>query len=368
MTELLLVLGVVYVGMICWYLYWWYRAPQPQPMPLPTVSVIVPARNEAAHIVDVLLDLQRQDYPNDLEVIVVDDGSTDDTALLAAPLADQVIAMGRQDTSRLAASPKKAALAKGIAAAVGEWVVTIDADVRLGASHLRTLLQFAAADTVCVAGPVSYGAGTGLMHHFQQFDMLGMQLFSGAGIHWQQPFLCNGANLAFRRQAFIEVNGYEGIDQVASGDDVLLLRKLASAYGAGSIAYAADKDAVATTYALTDWQSLLQQRIRWASKVKRIKLAPAIWMGVVAFLFHLLLIIMGAVAWLDPTVALPLIIMLGAKWLVEGVAVAAVAATLRQPVAWHWLLPAQLLYLLYVPAAAILGNFTRYSWKGRQLR
>lgn len=367
MTELLLVFGVAYVGLLLWYLYWWYRAPKHDALPLPAISVIVPARNEAAHIVDLLLDLQRQDYPNDLEVIVVDDGSTDDTAMLAAPLADKVIAMDYTATSP-SASPKKAALAQGINVALGEWVVTIDADVRLESTHLRTLLQYAATDTVCIAGPVSYGAGTGLLHHFQQLDMLGMQLFSGAGIHWQQPFLCNGANLAFRRQAFLEVHGYEGIDQVASGDDVLLMRKLAMAYGAGSIAYAADKGAVAVTYAHTSWRALWQQRIRWASKVKRIRLAPALWMGTVAFLFHVLLLIMMVMAWLDTTMAMPLITMLAVKWLVEGVAVGCVAATLRQPVAWHWLLPAQLLYMIYVPAAAILGNFTRYSWKGRQLR
>ncbi|MFO0004606.1 MAG: glycosyl transferase family 2, partial [bacterium] len=77
--------------------------------------------------------------------------------------------------------------------------------------------------------------------------------------------MANGANLAYPKTVFTEVNGYAGADQIASGDDFFLLHKISDSYP-DRIAYLKSKQAIVRTAAQENWSNFLQQRIRWASK------------------------------------------------------------------------------------------------------
>lgn len=79
--------------------------------------------------------------------------------------------------------------------------------------------------------------------------------------------MCNGANLAYERNSFYRVNGFSGIDTIASGDDMLLMHKIANQYP-GQIHYLKAEDAIVTTSPMKTWREFLNQRIRWASKAK----------------------------------------------------------------------------------------------------
>lgn len=114
------------------------------PKSWPRVSVVVPARNEKAEIGRALESLAKQNYP-DLEIIVVDDGSTDSTVAIVQALAD------RDDRIRLLTAPpvpegwlgKCHALQIGAAASTGEWILFTDADVRHATDSVRTAVTCA---------------------------------------------------------------------------------------------------------------------------------------------------------------------------------------------------------------------------------
>ncbi|MFZ9661533.1 MAG: glycosyltransferase, partial [Chitinophagaceae bacterium] len=93
----------------------------------PFVSVIVPARNEALRISDCLQSLLDQDYPADcMEIIVVDDHSSDQTAVLATAMGVRVIHLQDAAFHSPTIAYKKAALTAGISNAKGEIIMTTD--------------------------------------------------------------------------------------------------------------------------------------------------------------------------------------------------------------------------------------------------
>lgn len=103
--------------------------------------------------------------------------------------------------------------------------------------------------------------------------------------------MSNGANLSYLKSAFLEVNGFEGIDQLASGDDMLLHQKIAARFP-GKSAYLKSKKAIVETAAMPDIKSLLQQRVRWASKARFYQESRLKWILLIVYLLNLLLLIL----------------------------------------------------------------------------
>ena len=81
---------------------------------------------------------------------------------------------------------------------------------------------------------------------------------------------CNGANLAYRKDIFYEVGGFKGIDDLASGDDELLLQKVSARYP-GKIGFLKRYEAVVFTHAKPNLKEFMRQRKRWASKSVKYK-------------------------------------------------------------------------------------------------
>src|SRR5688572_2130162 len=120
----------LYGALLLYYLYHWKKAVvyQPSaPMSFPFLSVVIAARNEKDTLPLLIQSLEQQDYPCDaFEVIIVNDHSTDGTALLAATLPE-CFRMILPDTNA-AQSSKKKAIASGVQAAKGDLIVVTDAD------------------------------------------------------------------------------------------------------------------------------------------------------------------------------------------------------------------------------------------------
>src|ERR1700741_4803978 len=96
-------------------------------------------------------------------------------------------------------------------------------------------------------------------------DFLVLQGITGASVTKKIHSMCNGANLAYEKKIFYEVNGFAGIDHIASGDDMLLMHKIAKIYP-GRIGYLKSTEAIVNTQPMATWPDFFNQRIRWASK------------------------------------------------------------------------------------------------------
>jgi biofilm PGA synthesis N-glycosyltransferase PgaC len=202
----------------------------------PMVTVIVPARNEAAGVGTCVRTILAQDYPQAcMELILVNDHSEDDTVTLAMAAAQGDARFRCIDLeAQTGTAYKKAAVARGIAAAQGSIIVTTDADCHMGTGWLRAMVQQFDGETDLVSGPVAL-EGEGAFAQMQALEFMGLIAVGAAGIAAGSPNMCNGANLAYRKAAFEAVGGFAGIDHIASGDDELLMHRSPSGARAASV-------------------------------------------------------------------------------------------------------------------------------------
>ena len=211
------------------------------------ISVIIPARNEEENIGKLLSSLEKQTYsPHLFEVIVVDDHSTDNTATVVSGYS--FVKLIRLEFDNIN-SYKKKAIETGIAAASGDLIVTTDADCIVPNNWLKTIASFKEKTSVVfIAAPVVLESASNLLQAFQDLDFLVLQGITAASVQKRFHNMCNGANLAYERKAFIEVNGFTGIDHIASGDDMLLMQKIAQRFPT-KVSYLLSKDTIVTTQA-----------------------------------------------------------------------------------------------------------------------
>ncbi len=279
----------------------------------PSISVVIAARNESQTIERILKDISRQTY-DDFNVIVVNDASTDKTSEIVRQYAAQD---ARFTLVRSGGEGKKAALTTGIQASKGEIIVTTDADCSLDRHWLQLISgYFQDRETMLVFGGVKISSST-FFSTIQAHEFLSLIGTAAATLSWGFPTMCNGANLAFRKQVFHEVGGYNDNLHIPSGDDEFLMRKIFQVYPKG-IKFVACKQAVVMTSSVSMHQ-FIHQRIRWAGKWTRNSSMWSICLAVFIFLFQLSVLAMPWAVFLG-VVSVPLAItLLTLKVAMEGV-------------------------------------------------
>lgn len=334
----------------------------------PMVTVIVPARNEAAGVGTCVRTILAQDYPQArMELILVNDHSEDDTVTLAMAAAQGDARFRCIDLeAQTGTAYKKAAVARGIAAAQGSIIVTTDADCHMGTGWLRAMVQQFDGETDLVSGPVAL-EGEGAFAQMQALEFMGLIAVGAAGIAAGSPNMCNGANLAYRKAAFEAVGGFAGIDHIASGDDELLMHKIAER-GPGRIRFAKLAAAIVHTPAQRDWAAFRQQRVRWVSKSTHYRHRGITTTLVLSYLamagFPLLAIggIWDGRLWL--LAALHLLL----KMLGEFAVLCQAALFFDKLRLLAWLPLEQVAHIAYVLWVGVAGNRKSYQWKGRNVQ
>jgi glycosyltransferase involved in cell wall biosynthesis len=178
------------------------------------ISVVIPAFNEAAHIVECLESLNRQTLPRDeYEIIVVDGGSKDTTRELAEPLADVVFI---QTSRKVGGARNDGAMRAGSAI-----LATTDADCIIPRNWLEVILNDfdRNPDVVQLFGPVDPIEKT-IKNHIS----LGIaNHFARLGYYTRTLYYTLGCNTAFRKDAFLRAGMYHCID---AGDDLEIARRM----------------------------------------------------------------------------------------------------------------------------------------------
>ena len=330
------------------------------------ISVIIPARNEEKNIGKLLSSLGKQTYPPHLyEVIVVDDHSTDNTAAVVNNYS--FVKRIRLEFDNIN-SYKKKAIETGIAAALGDLIVTTDADCIVPENWLKTIASFKEkTNAVFIAAPVVLEYGSNLLQTFQALDFLVLQGITAASVQKRFHNMCNGANLAYERKTFFEVNGFTGIDHVASGDDMLLMQKIAQRFP-DKVSYLLSKDAIVTTLAAKAWKEFFSQRIRWASKAtdyNDIKIFSTLFL---VYFFNCSLLALFITGFWMPFLWLGLIVILILKTIIELLFIYPVAKFYNKRNLIKWFPFFQPLHIVYTAIAGWLGVFGSFEWKGRKVK
>lgn len=374
-------LCLAYCLMFVVYRKGWKRVPYYHPGSLdnrylPFLSVIISARNESRALPHLLNDLRMQSLPEDrYEVIIVDDHSEDNTAEIVLKRGGNVrlISLAEHLTAQTVAY-KKAAIAAGIAQAKGDVIVCTDADCRVPPHWLLTIARFFQEEHPdFVVMPVFMEHHNRLGAIFQSVDFMTMQGITAAAVQEGWYNMANGANLAYTKKSFLAVNGFTGIDQLASGDDMLLMRKIKDAHPNG-IRYLKSAEVIVSTAPCEGIGEFLSQRARWASKFGHYRSAGLSVVLVLVFLLNLLLILLPVSAILfrlSETVSSSKIICVwlmiaGAKIFAELYFLYPVARFFHSRKLLWWFIPLQPLHWIYIVFAGALGMMRPYQWKGRR--
>jgi len=230
------------------------------------VSVLIPAWNEEVGIIKTIESVLNTNYSN-LEVIVINDGSTDNTNNLISAFVGDFEREKADSATRsesvdlrylnLINGGKARALNRGLRVATGEFIVTIDADSLMDENAITKILKrFADPDVGAVAGNVVIGNNKKPIALLQQLEYMYGFFFKRADSVFNSVYIIGGAAAAYRKNVLAEVGGFD--HQIITEDIEMSTRILAAGY---HTRYAAD--AVVYTEGPSDWKSLCRQRLRW---------------------------------------------------------------------------------------------------------
>lgn len=332
------------------------------------VSIIIAARNEEDKIGKTLTDIVAQNYDKSLvEVIVIDDHSTDQTSQIVSSFANEGVKLIKLNENGVLNSYKKKAIQTAIGQAIGDLIITTDADCRMGSKWLKTIVNYYEEyGYKMISSPVGYFEEKSLFEKIQTLEFSYLIGLGASTIGNNNPSTCNGANLAYERKAFFEVGGFTGIDDLASGDDELLLHKMAALYG-NKIGFLKNTDAIVYTHAKPNLSEFIQQRKRWASKSTRYKDKFVIVLGVSIWLFNVSLLLNAALALFFPYSLIFLVFQLCFKIGLEAIFLAQITNFFRRTQLLALLPVVSLLHIIYIVYIGVAGNAGKYTWKDRMV-
>ncbi|WP_310559446.1 glycosyltransferase [Flavobacterium sp.] len=323
-------------------------------------SIVVPFRNEAENLPILLDSFSNLNYPNDLfEVILVDDASD-----FRFKINDFKFQISLIDNIRVSNSPKKDAISTAILSANNDWIITTDADCVVNKNWLSALDNYIQLyDVSMISGAVTYNCEDSFLHHFQQLDLASLQGATISSFGLKNGFLCNGANFAYTKSFFQELNGFEGNNTIASGDDVFLLQKAIARFPE-KVHYLKSENTIVITKPLNDWKSLFYQRVRWASKTGSYQSSFGKGLGLIVLGGNIgfLCIIYYLLFW-DGNFYV-MVSLLSAKLIVDFFLIHRTNDFLKSKT--HFYVISSLLYPIFSVSVALYSLFGQYEWKGRR--
>ncbi|MBK7378079.1 MAG: glycosyltransferase [Ignavibacteriales bacterium] len=339
-------------------------------MPEDFVTVIIPFRNETENILHSLKSIEAQNYPKEkYEVLFVNDFSQDDSL-------QKISDCKKSDNIKILSVPsdysmnahKKRAIRFGIQNAKGKIIITTDADCNHNVDWLKSLLACMKDDVGFVSGPVEFYSNESFFSKLQKIEFAGL-VITGAGLIGSgKPIICNAANIAYRKNAFDKVNGFNDQMNLSSGDDELLMQKIWKETDY-KVKFCTNKKAIVETDPNRTVKQFYQQRKRWASKglfyadkfliVKLI----FIYLFYVGLLVQLVLGIFFSIYFV-----FSFIISFFLKALVEFLVLKKGSKVLFDK---FFLCPfpiAEIIHLPYIIIAGISGAFGNFKWKNRTVK
>lgn len=302
----------------------------------------------------------------------MDDHSTDNTWNLINRLHYEemnVMCLRLADYSNhlTTGSYKKWAIETGIRMASGDLIITTDADCKPKPDWIFTIASFhQSTNAKFIAAPVKINTANSFLSAFQTLDFISLQGITGASVSKRMHSMCNGANLAYEKKAFTEVQGFRGIDNIPSGDDMFLMHKIYKKYP-DQVFFLKNKNAVVCTQPETTWKHFINQRIRWASKADKYEDKRIFWVLLLVYVINFSFALLFVASFWNHTYFILLLVSLLLKTLIEYSFVKSVAIFFNQQNLMLYFPFMQPFHIMYTIVIGLLGKFGSYQWKGRKI-
>lgn len=338
-----------------------------EPDPKKELTVVIPFRNEAARLPELIEDLQAQSYPGELvSVILVNDHSTDGSEKLARSLVEDSPGYSCLDLPH-GKQGKKEAIALALSNVTTPWLIQTDADCRLGPRFISSHMHFLEKKpSDLVAGLVTIsGSRGGFLEAFEQLDLLALNGSGAGSFALGRPLMCSGANLLYKTDLYRETRIFDPAEKIPSGDDMFLLiggRKLKR-----RLAFNPDKDCLVQTAPAEGAAAFLGQRIRWGAKSAYYQMADIQFVTVLVAAANLLMLLIPLWMLKQPEYCRWLLPAMGLKLLADFMILAATSSKTGQTRTLWWYIPVSVLYPFYMTAVILGSLFGRTTWKGRSI-
>lgn len=340
-------------------------------------SIIIPFRNEAENLLNLLQSLYKLDYPHQkFEVLLVDDDSTDNSVEIIQNFIETKLS--KKDSTlidikivknnRKSNSPKKDAITTAILIAQHDWIIATDADCIVPTTWLKTIDSFIQTNNPkMVVAPVTYAIKNSFLSQFQLLDFLSLQSATIAGFGIKKPFLCNGANLCYRKDLFKTLNGFDGNETIASGDDIFLMEKAIRAYPNDVLCLKSIK-ALVFTESQPSLKELIQQRLRWAAKTSAYTNIFGKVVGLIVLFMNAIIVITFVLTLFGEFRLEYLLLLFTLKFIFDLLLISKSSRLFNQKLHLMSYFSSSLLYPFFSVYIAFYSLFFGFKWKERRFK
>lgn len=326
-------------------------------------TIIVAFRNERDNLPRLVEAMNKQKLPfEQWNVLFIDDHSTDSGASIIQE-ANPSFHFSIQNLPD-SLQGKKAALQYAQNFLKTTIAVHTDADCHFSELWLQTIVaQFYDPKVRFVSAPVIFENDKSFLEALVQLEFAALIAMGAAHIYNQEPLICNGANLAYRRDSLSALDIYSS--QKASGDDTFLMEYIHHKYPQ-SVVFCKNYDALVYTKGPSDIRSFISQRVRWASKNGEYKNKKNVALLVLVWFFYLTLFI--NLISLKSILLVTALFSLVVKISVEAYFYEKILPFFR--IKYRYSLSFlgqgfQILYMIFVP---VVSQLVAYQWKGRKTK
>ena len=328
------------------------------------VSVLIAARNEEENIENILLSLYNQTFPKELfEVIIVDDHSEDNTKTII----DNFINNNKDFNMQVFISEgkgKKAAISQALHKAKNHLIIVTDADCILNTLWIENIVAFyQKTKSKMILAPVLLTPSNTLFEKMQVLEHLSLMGSTAGSAAIGFPVMCNGANMAYEREAALEVEKLRHDFNIPSGDDMFLLEQFVKNYGYKNVKFLLSKSAIVKTKTCKTIKDFFKQRRRWVSKTKSYTNWKIITTALIVFFFNISIISLLISAFFIPALWSLYVLLTLLKFFIDFPLLKNITNFMNQSNLMKWALPLEFIYPFYVTFTAISGLLINVSWK-----
>lgn len=378
LIVIFIILMLIYAVLMLYYRYHWdkieifeFEESPKNPQKLNQFSILISFRNEADQLEKLFNSIKKIDYLTDhFEVIFCDDYSIDQSYKLIEDfiisnknLTIKLLSLNKQDLFE----HKKAAIYKSFKHSQFPWILSTDADCIIPQNWLKVLNEFINKENpLMVSMPVLFiNKNKSYWNNWLNLEFSGLIAIGGAGIKSGLINNCNAANLAYTREIFQEFNQFEKYAHLPGGDDVFFFHQVYSHYPA-RVKFLKSMEVCILTEAPKSLKEFLFQRIRWASKFGNYQNKGVSVVLALVWFYHASIFISLFLAVFNPLFLYVFFILFMGKLGVDYLFYQSVFKFFKSNTRFGFYFFDSILHIGYTVLIGIIGNFGKYSWKGRK--